>query len=76
MRVARCHARVVSMRGDALHKLTTGLVRACGRIVIEDLNVKVWCATADWPVQSATWASENFGASLRTRCSRRSRTLW
>ena len=40
MRVARCHARVVSMRGDALHKLTTGLVRTYGRIVIEDLNVK------------------------------------
>ena len=40
MRVARCHARVVSMRGDALHKLTTALVRAYGRIVMEDLNVK------------------------------------
>lgn len=40
MRVARCHARVVSMRGDALHKLTTALVRTYGRIVIEDLNVK------------------------------------
>ena len=40
MRVARCHGRLVSMRGDALHKLTTSLVRAYGRIVIEDLNVK------------------------------------
>ena len=40
MGVARGHGRVVSMRGDALHKLTTSLVRACGRIVIEDLNVK------------------------------------
>ena len=39
-RVARSHARVVSMRNDALHKLTTGLVRTYGRIVIEDLNVK------------------------------------
>ena len=27
MRVARCHARVMRMRNDALHKLTTGLVR-------------------------------------------------
>ena len=40
MGVARCHARVVSMRGDALHKLTTSLVCPYGRIVIEDLNVK------------------------------------
>ena len=40
MGVARCHARVVSMRGNALHKLTTSLVRTYGRIVIEDLNVK------------------------------------
>ena len=28
------------MRNDALHKLTTSLVRAYGCIVIEDLNVK------------------------------------
>lgn len=40
MRLARCHARVANVRRDALHKLTTGLVRAYGRIVIEDLNVK------------------------------------
>ena len=40
MRVARCHARVMSVRNDALHKLTTGLVGTYGRIVIEDLNVK------------------------------------
>ena len=40
MRVARCHGRVASVRNDALHKLTTSLVRAYGCIVIEDLNVK------------------------------------
>jgi len=40
MRLARCHARVVSVRGDALHKLTTRLVRTYGCIVIEDLNVR------------------------------------
>jgi len=38
--VARCHARVAGIRSDALHKLTTNLVRTYGRIVIEDLNVK------------------------------------
>ena len=40
MRAARCHGRVARIRGDALHKLTTSLVRTYGRIVIEDLNVK------------------------------------
>ena len=40
MRVARCHGRVANVRNDALHKLTTSLVCAYGRIVIEDLNVK------------------------------------
>ena len=30
MRVARCHGRVVRMRGDALHKLTTSLMRTLG----------------------------------------------
>ena len=39
-RVARCHARVANIRGDALHKLTTRLVRAYGCVVIEDLNVR------------------------------------
>ena len=39
-RLARCHARVAGIRSDALHKLTTNLVRTYGRIVIEDLNVK------------------------------------
>jgi len=40
LRLARCHARVAAIRSDALHKLTTNLVRTYGRIVIEDLNVK------------------------------------
>ena len=39
-RVARCHARISDIRGDALHKLTTRLVRTYGRVVIEDLNVR------------------------------------
>ena len=38
--LARCHSRVASVRSDALHKLTTSLVRVYGCIVIEDLNVK------------------------------------
>lgn len=37
--LARLHARIRHIRQDALHKLTTGLVRAAATIVIEDLNV-------------------------------------
>lgn len=39
-RLARCHGRLAAIRTDALHKLTTSLIRTCGRVVIEDLNVK------------------------------------
>ena len=40
LRVGRCHARIANIRKDALHKLTTGLVRKYACVVIEDLNVK------------------------------------
>ena len=40
LRLARRHARVAGIRSDALHKLTTSLVRTYGCVVIEDLNVK------------------------------------
>ena len=38
-RVARLHARIANIRCDALHKLTTGLVRSHGTVVVEELNV-------------------------------------
>ena len=38
--LARCHARIADVRTDALHKLTTWLVRTYGCVVIEDLGVK------------------------------------
>jgi putative transposase len=38
-RLARIHARVGSVRADALHKATSGLVRRYETVVIEDLNV-------------------------------------
>ncbi|MDA8037556.1 MAG: IS607 family element RNA-guided endonuclease TnpB [Actinomycetota bacterium] len=37
--LARCHARVCHVRGDAIHKLTSYLAAAYGTVVIEDLNV-------------------------------------
>ncbi|MBI3687045.1 MAG: IS200/IS605 family element transposase accessory protein TnpB [Actinobacteria bacterium] len=38
-RLARVHARVANLRRDGLHKLTTGLAREYGTVVVEDLNV-------------------------------------
>ncbi|MEV0158251.1 IS607 family element RNA-guided endonuclease TnpB [Micromonospora sp. NPDC050686] len=38
-RLGRVHARVANLRRDGLHKLTTGLTREHGTIVVEDLNV-------------------------------------
>jgi putative transposase len=39
LRLSRLHARVVNIRKDAAHKLTTGLTRRFETIVIEDLKV-------------------------------------
>jgi putative transposase len=39
-RLARLHARIAFQRKDALHKLSTDLVRRFGIIVLEDLHVK------------------------------------
>ncbi|WP_052569300.1 RNA-guided endonuclease InsQ/TnpB family protein [Ktedonobacter racemifer] len=38
--VARLHYRIISLRDDVLHKLTTGLANCYGIIGIEDLNLK------------------------------------
>jgi len=40
VKLARQHARIVDIRNDALHKLTTDLVRRFDVIGIEDLNVR------------------------------------
>jgi IS605 OrfB family transposase len=37
--LTRAHARVANLRRDGLHKLTTGLTRTYGTVVVEDLNV-------------------------------------
>jgi putative transposase len=39
-RLARCHARIVHLRRDYLHKLTTHLAKKHGRIVVEGLTVR------------------------------------
>ena len=39
-RLAKLHARIAAIRQDALHKLTTSLIRRFHTVVIEDLNVR------------------------------------
>jgi putative transposase len=39
-KLARLHYRMACQRADALHKVTTSLVRRFGTVVIEDLHVK------------------------------------
>ena len=39
VQLGRAHARVVNLRRDGLHKVTTRLAREYGTIVVEDLNV-------------------------------------
>ncbi|MGV9709023.1 IS607 family element RNA-guided endonuclease TnpB, partial [Streptomyces sp. NPDC003483] len=38
-KLGRAHARIRHLREDALHKLTTGIAREYGTVVVEDLNV-------------------------------------
>jgi len=40
MRVARLHRRIVNIRNDFLHKLSTDLAKTRSMVVLEDLNVK------------------------------------
>jgi putative transposase len=45
-RLARAHTKVANARVDGLHKLTMGLVKTYGTVVIEDLNVSGLTASA------------------------------
>jgi putative transposase len=38
-RVARVHRRVANIRIDAIHKMTTSIIKSASSVVIEDLNV-------------------------------------
>ena len=39
-RIARIHARIANVRGDWLHKLSSGITKKYRTVVLEDLNVK------------------------------------
>jgi putative transposase len=44
--LARAHAQVANARSDSLHKLSTGLAKTNGTVVIEDLDVSALTASA------------------------------
>ncbi len=53
-KVARAHRKVRAARTDFLHRTSTNLVRDHDVIVLEDLAVKTWSATASWLRRSLT----------------------
>ena len=40
IKVAKIHERIATQRKDAIHKLTTEIIKDCDVVVIEDLNIK------------------------------------
>ncbi|MFF2147136.1 transposase [Kitasatospora sp. NPDC058190] len=44
----KVHHRIADLRRDGIHKLTTGLAREYGTIVVEDLNVAGMHAKRTW----------------------------
>lgn len=74
-KLARLHARIGNVRSDALHQLTTRLVRDHHTVVLEDLNVKGMMANrrlargiADASFfelrRQLTYKAQRFGAAL------------
>jgi putative transposase len=61
-RLARIHARVASVRADALHKATTDLARKYQTIVCEDLNVTGMLANRQL---ARAISDQGFGAARR-----------
>jgi putative transposase len=61
-RLARIHARVASLRADALHKATTALAARYETVVVEDLNVAGMVANRRL---ARAVADQGFGAARR-----------
>jgi putative transposase len=64
VKIARLHARIANVRGDALHKLTTDLVRRFDIIGIEDLNVRGMMANGHLARAVADVGMSEFGRQL------------
>jgi len=74
-RLARIHARVANVRGDALHKATTDLSRRYETVVTEDLNVTGMISNRNL---ARAVSDQGFGAARRMlgyKTAREGRTL-
>jgi putative transposase len=74
-RVARAHAKVRAQRQNALHELTTALVRQYDVICIEDLAVKNMIRNPHLSKQIADAGWGEFRRQLTYKCAWRGRTL-
>ena len=63
-KLARLHARIANIRHDALHKLTTDLVKRFDTIGIEDLNVRGMMANRHLARAIADVGMSEFGRQL------------
>jgi putative transposase len=75
LKVARLHARVSDARKDYLDKVTTGLVRRFGVIVIEDLNVRGMVRNRRLARSISDAGLATFRRMLTYKCDRRGRQL-
>ena len=46
VRVAKCHAKIANVRKDSLHKITNGIAKSHGLVVLENLKIKNMTASA------------------------------
>jgi putative transposase len=70
-KLARLHARIANIRNDALHKLTTDLVKRFDTIGIEDLNVRGMMANRHLARALADVGMSEFGRQLTYKATMR-----
>ncbi len=75
-RLARIHARIASLRADALHKATTRLAARYETVVVEDLNVAGMTANRGWRGRSLIRGSGRRGGCWVTRQHGRAGAWW